>query len=159
MRTDKTLTVERTLNATGTIVGEDGRSLLVELISRLGAGLDTVTGRQLTDLAEQLTQVAGSGKTEGRSWSRSYLVHVLHGTQAPSPRLTAACAGLLREWQGESALLTRSHPVMVMAAGDVEPNAVVLANSKKCARIGCQIRIVPVVPWQKFCPDCKKRRR
>jgi hypothetical protein len=154
----KTLMTDVPQISTGTIVSADGRELLLQLVEAIGADLDTVTTRQLEDLADQLTEVAGSGKSEGRSWSRSYLHQVLRGKIQPSAKLTAACAGLLNEMAGTPALLTRSRPVMVMATGQVEPGAVVFGDSRKCKRVGCQVHFVPKCWNHNYCTkECREQ--
>lgn len=121
------------------------KSLLKALIRDLGHDPDLINGSELQALGERLSLIAHL--PAGKTWGRSYMHAVLHGTLNPSPALLDAIQALGAITDGMQPELATARPVNVLAVGEIRPGSLVLANSRAC--IGCGIQFVPVVPWQK----------
>ena len=107
------------------------------------------------DLANRLSTVAHKESP----WSWRYVQSVHHGSVEPSKKFVRTVELLLAEMDGLPASVAETEPVTVYARpGAVYPNSIVLGESKACANPSCTIRFVPRVPWQKFCPNCRKKK-
>lgn len=91
-------------------------------------------------------------------WTWRYVQGVLAGTVKPSPHFVRAVELLAGEFDGMPKEFTWSVPVTVRAqVGAVKDGALLLGKSKPCEGDGCLVHFVPVVPWQKYCPRCRRK--
>jgi hypothetical protein len=108
-----------------------------------------------TDLADRLSTLAR--KEPGWSWRYVQSVHA--GSMEPSKKFARAVELLVAAVDGLPAFIAETEAVTVYARpGSVRANAVVIGESKTCAYPGCTIHFIPRVPWQKYCPNCRKKR-
>lgn len=107
-----------------------------------------------TDLAVRLSKVA---RMNGNAWSWRYVQSIHKGTMQPSAKFALSVEILLAEIDGTPAFVSETEPVTVYARpGSVRVNSIVLSLSKPCANPRCTVNFIPVVPWQKYCPRCRK---
>lgn len=114
-----------------------------------------VASKDLESLAVMLGETV---KKPGRPWTRSYLRAVLNGQLKPSAELAFAIESL-------AAILADQEPpkrsASLRVAGEVEPGALVLGDSKRCE--GCGMPFVPRVPWARYhsaaCREAAKKRK
>lgn len=105
-----------------------------------------------TDLAGRLSKIAR------KEWTWRYVQSVHKGSVAPSANFARAVEILLAEIDGMPAFVSETEPVTVNARpGSVRESSIVLGLSKSCANPRCTIYFIPVVPWQKYCPRCRRR--
>lgn len=109
-----------------------------------------------TDLAGRLSKVANRN---GNAWSWRYVQSVHTGSVAPSKKFAQATEILAASMDGLPVFVAETEPVTVHARrGSVHPNSIVLGFSKPCAYPTCTVYFIPIVPWQKYCPRCRKRK-
>jgi hypothetical protein len=107
------------------------------------------------DLANRLSIVAHKESP----WSWRYVQSIHHGSVEPSKKFLRAVELMMAEMDGLPVSIAETEPVTVYARpGSVHPNAIVLSESKACANPVCTIHFVPRVPWQKYCPRCRKKK-
>lgn len=103
-----------------------------------------------TMLAEKLSRVVGKEP----AWSWRYIQSIYQGTEKPSKKFTAAVNALGAAIDEVPTSVVYTVSVKVFARpGAVKEGSVILGESKPCARPGCPVRIVPNVPWRKYCSD------
>jgi hypothetical protein len=132
-------------------------NLLHQIYTELYGPLDA-PGRKkhLEELAATLSKIANRGV---RPWGWHYLNNILSGREGfnASVELTAALQVLAGRIDGRPDLQTRARPMeLLVINGQVEAGSVVLGSSKRC--VICLTPIIPIVPWQKRCPDCRQKR-
>ena len=127
------------------VVAGNSASMLGELIRAFGHFPEVISVADLQVIADRLTEVAGKEK----GWTWRYLRSVLSGTVEPSAKLVDAMMRLGALVDGAPKESVMGERVTVLALGQVEAGAVVLASSKRCANPACKVVFVPVVPWQK----------
>ena len=133
----------------GSIV-QTNLELLVKILGELGKVAT------YTDLAVRLSMLAHKN---GSPWSWRYVQSVHVGSVAPSKKFARAVEVLAAEIDGLPAFIGETEPITVHARpGSVHPNAIVISESKRCANPVCTIHFIPRVPWQKYCPRCRKRK-
>lgn len=110
-----------------------------------------------TDLAIRLSKLAGRN---GNAWTWRYVQSVHKGSVAPSKNFARSVELLIAEIDGMPAFIADTEPVTVHARrGSVRSNSIVLGLSKACANPRCTIHFIGIVPWQKYCPRCRKKAR
>lgn len=108
-----------------------------------------------TDLAARLSELARKLPV----WSWRYVQSVHAGSIPPSKKFARAVEILAAAVDGLPTIIAETEPITVYARpGSVHPNALVISESKACANPICPIHFIPRVPWQKYCPRCRKRR-
>lgn len=138
-----------------TITPAQVRAALAEVLRGLGMVPEVLTGRDATLAGQKLAAAVNRPKP----WGRSYVLAVLHGSQAvqPSPLFIQAILSLGATIDGVPPMVAAAHEVRLLAVGLVVPGAVVLANSKPCARPGCPVQFVPDHPSRRYCcQDCRR---
>ena len=131
---------------------EDVRNNLSQLVAIFGEPKKVETYR---DLANRLSVVA----RKFPQWSWRYVQSVHNGTIEPSAGFSRAVEILAAEVDGLPAFVAETEPVTVHARpGAVHPDAIVIGESKACANPSCNIHFIPRVPWQKYCPRCRKKK-
>jgi hypothetical protein len=109
-----------------------------------------------SDLARRLSSVA----RKFPAWSWRYVQSVHKGSVEPSEKFARAVELLTAESDGLPAFIAETEPIVVYARpGAVRANAVVIGESRACANPTCKIHFVPRVPWQKYCPNCRKKKQ
>lgn len=109
------------------------------------------------DLAVRLSKLAGRN---GNAWSWRYVQSVHAGSVAPSKKFARAVEVLAAEVDGLPAFIADTEPVTVHARrGTVRTNSIVLGLSKPCANPRCTVHFIGIVPWQKYCPKCRKKQK
>ena len=130
--------------------------MLSELIRGLGHEPALINVDALQTIADKLSAVAG--KEPGWSWR--YLRNVLNRNMFASQKLVEAIFALGATIDGVPDIVASAKPVQVLAVGNIVPGAVILADSKPCARPGCPVSFVPRVPVQRYCStQCAKKMR
>jgi hypothetical protein len=131
------------------------RESLKAIIEHYGYQVDDIPVKELDAIAQRLVEALGKDK----HWGYRYLRNVINGKLKASEDLAGAIMRLDALIDGTPAQLVRSTPVQVLANGKVKAGAIILADSKPCAWLGCTTEFVPRVPWQKYCPEHSKRRK
>jgi hypothetical protein len=134
-------------------------------MDEIQAGLETIVeslggipeGRAVEfweELAHKLARIVG----QDPAWSWRYPQGVLKGTIKPSKLFVSAVYALGAAIDEVPTSVVYTVQVRVYAKpGTVEEGSVILGASKPCKRPGCKVRIVPSVPWRKYCSDeCKR---
>ncbi|MCB0207695.1 MAG: hypothetical protein KDJ52_00105 [Anaerolineae bacterium] len=112
--------------------------------------------KNLDELAATLSKIAQRDKP----WTARYLNALLLGHKGFSitEELELALYTLAGRLDDQPPLQARARPIQVLTINGVLPGSIVLGHTKRCA--GCQIPIVPTVPWQKYCcPECRAKTR
>lgn len=113
--------------------------------------------KNLDDLAGKLSRIV----EHKPPWSARYLNALLCGHKGFSitKELGSAIQALADQRDGTHPLHARIVEITVYSVnGYVQPSSIILGASKRCK--GCQILIVPRVPWQQYCgKDCPGRKR
>lgn len=112
--------------------------------------------KNLDELAATLSKIAQREKP----WTARYLNALLLGHKGFSitEELEQALFVLAGRLDDQPPLQARAKPVQVLTINGVLPGSIVLGHTKRCE--GCQVPMVPKVPWQKFCsPECRKEAR
>ncbi|MBE3040482.1 MAG: hypothetical protein IMZ62_16925 [Chloroflexi bacterium] len=117
---------------------------LVDLILALGRNPISISTEDLQGVANRLSQLANHEP----AWSWRYLRQVLNAKLEPSRKLVDAMLRLGAVIDNTPEDLARTQRVTVQAIGRVRPGALVLADSKSCANLGCRIEFVPRTPNQ-----------
>jgi hypothetical protein len=127
------------VNALRPLIGQDGQVAVYDELAR-----------RLSALAQKEPP-----------WGWRYIQGVTKGTIAPSAALGRAVMALGATLDGVPTVVANTQAVQVFAeAGRVRPGSIILAASKSCARPGCLVNFVPIVPVQRFCSrDCAKKAR
>lgn len=103
-------------------------------------------------LAYQLSEIAGRSPP----WTWRYVQGVLAGTLSPSPAFAQAVFALQVATQKRPFTHVGLELVQIYARpGTVQPGALVMAESRPCARPTCSICFVPEFPEQIYCPNCQ----
>lgn len=137
--------------AGGAVVSIDAPSLLADLISARGWGAKA-TDAQLAELGALLATTV----MRDRPWGRSYLSNVLARRVDAGPLLVRAIQILGAVTDGAPVELARAQRVQVLALGNVQPGALVLADSIPCAFVGCRVHFVPRNSRQAYhSPRCR----
>lgn len=119
--------------------------------------LDATPGKlkNLDDLAGKLSRIV----EHTPPWSARYLNAILCGHKGFSvtKELGTAMQALVDQRDGAHPLRARLIEVSVFSVnGHVQHSSIILGQSKRCK--GCQILIVPRVPWQQYCgKECPGR--
>jgi hypothetical protein len=116
-----------------------------------------------TELAEKLSRIVGQEPV----WTWRYPQSVYKETKKnPSKLFSSAVMALGAALDEVPAVVAYTVQVRVYAKpGMVEDGSVLLGSSQPCKRPGCKVRIVPKVPWGKYCStecrdmDRKERKR
>lgn len=126
---------------------------LSQLVSILG---NSGTMRIYTDLANRLSKVANKN---GSPWTWRYVQSVHSGSVEPSKKFAHAVEVLAAEIDGMPAFISDTEAVTVHARpGTVRANSILLGLSKPCANPKCTVHFIGIVPWQKYCPRCRKQK-
>lgn len=104
-------------------------------------------------LAVKLSRIVGKDP----AWTWRYVQGVHKGSLAPSKTFAMAVGALGATLDEIPAILAYTEEVRVFAEpGKVQPGAVILGESRPCARPGCRVVFVPHVDWQVYCsPRCR----
>lgn len=130
---------------------QNNLSHLVEVFGNAG------TVKIYSDLAVRLSRMANRN---GNAWTWRYVKSVHTGTVEPSKNFAHAVEVLSAETDGMPAFVADTEPVTVHARrGSVRANSIVLGLSKACANPRCTIHFIGIVPWQKYCPRCRKQKQ
>ena len=107
------------------------------------------------NIAVKLSRIVGKSKP----WDWRYPAQVFTGQTKPSPKFAAAVMALGAALDEVPVSMAYTIQVSVFAKpGTVDPGALILGESKACARPGCKVLIVPNVPWRKYCSDeCRRK--
>jgi hypothetical protein len=123
---------------------------LSRAFQRLGYDPQKLTGKSLADMAVRLSIIA---KKEP-PWHQKYIHNVLVGNLPAGKELHAAIIKLL------STTVETPAGTSVIVIGNVEPGALVIADSRRCEYPPCNVIFVPKMPSQKYhCESCKKAMR
>lgn len=116
--------------------------------------------RNLRELAATLSKIAKREKP----WTHRYLNSLLNGDSGfrVTPELDIALRVLATKLDGANPLQARLVEITVYSVnGHTKPSSIILGESKRCK--GCQVLMVPRVPWQDYCgkecPGRPKRKR
>ncbi len=130
--------------------------MLAELISEMGHDSALINIMALQEIADKLSKVAN----QNPPWSWRYLRNVINHNLEPSQKLVHAIFALGATIDGVPSLVASAKPIQVLAVGNITPGAVVLADSRPCARPGCSVHFVPRVPRQRYCcQECRDKDR
>jgi hypothetical protein len=107
----------------------------------------------LTELADMLSAIVHLESP----WTWKYLYNLLKGYQGfrVTDKLARALQILANQLDGQSEIQARARPVIMLAINGAKPNSVILGHTIRCQY--CQLKFVPVVPWQKYC--CVKHKK
>jgi hypothetical protein len=122
----------------------DPIDMLIDLILALGQNPLAISTEDLQGLANRLSQLANHEP----AWGWRYLHNVLNKKIEPSRKLVDAMLRLGAVIDSTPEDLARSERVTVQAIGRVREGALVLADSKSCANLGCRIEFIPRTPNQ-----------
>jgi len=116
---------------------------LSDAILRMGYDPNNLDRKAREDIANRLSIVA----RKEPPWHQKYIHNVLAGTLPAGKKLYAAIIKLQS--------LSAEIPYIVI--GNVEPGALILADSRRCEYPPCNVVFVPRMPNQKYhCDECNK---
>lgn len=135
---------------------------IAQSLQALLEGLRPILGGQgQVVFYEEVARRLSTAIQQDPPWGWRYIQGVEKGTIQPSRKLARAILALGATLDGLPAHVADTTPVQVYAApGKVRPGSIILAASRFCARPGCPVSFVPVVPRQKYCcAACRYRAR
>jgi hypothetical protein len=124
---------------------------LSDAITKMGYDPNNLDRKAREDVANRLSIVA----RKEPPWHQKYIHNVLAGTLPAGKKLYAAIAKLQN-------LIIEDYPAgtPVLVIGNVEPGALILADSRRCEYPPCNVVFVPRMPKQKYhCEECKAAMR
>ena len=103
-----------------------------------------------TELSEKLSRIVGKSPP----WNWRYPAQVYLGQTQPSKLFAAAVNALGAAIDEVPMSIVYTVQVQVFAKpGTVDEGSVIMGLSKPCGNPACRVRIVPNVPWRKYCSD------
>lgn len=149
------------INRSAAFSASDARTALRELIRGLGHDPELINTDDLQLIADDLVKLVPPNKRGERpDWSWRYLRNVLNQKIDASAALTRAIYALGATTDGLPAIVASAQQVTVLVVGRVHPGALVLADSRKCARPGCPIHFIPRSARQRYCTiECRTKDR
>lgn len=122
-------------------------------------GVYELAARQLWRAAPGELRKRRNGRYGRGAWTWRYVQGVAAGTIRASEDFGLAVRRLAEALDGKMVEHTGMREVVVLAREeDVGEGAVVLGRARRCEGLGCRVRFVPRVPWQRFCSaECRKR--
>ena len=131
-----------------------GLEMIVDAFGGLPLESDKV--RFWERLAEKLSRIV----EHDPAWSWRYPQGVYMGTIKPSKLFGSAVMALGAALDEVPTVIAYTVQVRVFAKpGTVDDGSVILGASKSCANPACKVRLVPNVPWRRYCSeDCRPPR-
>jgi hypothetical protein len=116
---------------------------LFDAILKMGYDPNNLDCKAREDIANRLSIVA----RKEPPWKQKYIHNILAGTLPAGKKLYAAIIKLQ----------SLSAEIPYIVTGNVEPGALILADSRRCEYPPCNVVFVPRMPNQKYhCEECKK---
>ncbi|MFA7253989.1 MAG: hypothetical protein WC107_05560 [Patescibacteria group bacterium] len=116
---------------------------LFDAILKMGYDPNNLDRKAREDVANRLSTVA----RKNPPWHEKYIHNVLAGTLPAGKKLYAVIIKLQ----------SLSVEIPYIVTGNVEPGALILADSRRCEYPPCNVVFVPRMPNQKYhCDECKR---
>ena len=119
---------------------------LCELIRAFGHDPNLITGANLQEIADRLSEFVAREKP----WGWKYLANVIHGSQMASSKLGDAILRLGATFDGLPAEIASAHQVQIMATVEVHPGSLLTIASRRCKNPACPIHFIPRSWNQKY---------